>query len=243
MYKVYKYTNQINGKIYIGQTCQTLEARAEGGSGYKGCTHFYRAIQKYGWNSFDVEILKDDLTLDEANYWEEYYISYYDSANDDFGYNIRLGGSNASCNEEARKKISERAKERYKDPTKNPMYGKKHSLKSLKKMSEIKMGENNPMYGKKASEETKRKRAKTMKDKGIKPVHEWTEEERQRASIRFKQIAAEHWSRKICCIEDDLYFDTITSGAEYYGVDVSTLAGHLKGRQHTCRGRHFEYVD
>ena len=31
-----------------------------------------------------------------------------------------------------------------------------------------------------------------MKDKGIKPVHEWTEEERQRASVRFKQIAAEH---------------------------------------------------
>lgn len=39
-YKVYVYTNKINGKKYVGQTCQSLEYRANNGRGYKRCLHF-----------------------------------------------------------------------------------------------------------------------------------------------------------------------------------------------------------
>ena len=42
MYKVYMYTNTVNGKIYIGQTMKSLTERAcKNGSNYKDCTHFY----------------------------------------------------------------------------------------------------------------------------------------------------------------------------------------------------------
>lgn len=95
MYKIYKYTNKINGKIYIGQTKNTLAKRADNGRGYKNCPHFNNAIQKYGLNNFNVEILKDNLTLEEANYWEEYYIKQYDTQNRDKGYNLKSGGSNS----------------------------------------------------------------------------------------------------------------------------------------------------
>lgn len=90
-YKVYCYTSP-NGKKYIGQTCQSLIARSgKSGQGYKASTKFYNAIQKYGFNTFQVEILKDNLSKHEADYLEKHYIAYYDTVNN--GYNIQSGGN------------------------------------------------------------------------------------------------------------------------------------------------------
>ena len=64
---IYKHTNKINGKIYIGQAKGRPELRwGRKGSNYKSSVLFYRAIQKYGWNNFCHEILFNDLTEDEA---------------------------------------------------------------------------------------------------------------------------------------------------------------------------------
>lgn len=102
-YKVYKYTNIINGKIYIGQTMDTLEMRA-GANGYKyrKCPHFYNAIKKYGWENFISEILADNLTREQANELEIEYIEKFNSQNPEVGYNISDGGNTNSV---LRKKI------------------------------------------------------------------------------------------------------------------------------------------
>lgn len=95
IYKIYKYTNPENGKVYIGLTKLSLKERAgHQGCKYKGCHHFYNAIQEHEekLDFFKVEILKNNLTLKEANYWEDYYIQYYDSRNPEKGYNINKGG-------------------------------------------------------------------------------------------------------------------------------------------------------
>ena len=61
------YTNRVNGKVYIGRTCQTLERRAgTQGNNYKSCHKFWNAIQKYGWDNFVPSILLDNLTFKEA---------------------------------------------------------------------------------------------------------------------------------------------------------------------------------
>lgn len=52
IYTIYMHRNKINGKSYIGQTFQKPEERWKNGAGYKSCTYFYAAIQKYGWNNF-----------------------------------------------------------------------------------------------------------------------------------------------------------------------------------------------
>ena len=91
---VYVHTNKINNKKYVGQTCQKPESRwGNQGCGYKGCLLFERAIQKYGWDNFEHEIVYDGLTQDEANYYEEMLIEQYHTTDSDFGYNIRSGGS------------------------------------------------------------------------------------------------------------------------------------------------------
>lgn len=112
MYTVYMHVNKTNGKKYIGQTCQEPKNRWGNGSTYKPCVVFYRAIQKYGWNGFEHEIIASGLTSDEANHMEEELIARYDTTNPAFGYNLKKGGDNHLLNEETKKKLSEAAKNR-----------------------------------------------------------------------------------------------------------------------------------
>lgn len=79
MWIIYKHTNKINGKSYIGQTLlETKERWRSNGCGYKQSSVFYSAIQKYGWDNFTHEILVDNIaTIEEANKLEKYYIQYY----------------------------------------------------------------------------------------------------------------------------------------------------------------------
>lgn len=90
-YCVYMHKNKINGKIYIGQTC-SLKTRWYSEC-YKDSSYFYRAIKKYGWDNFEHIILKDHLTLEEADQIEKEAIFHFDSTNRDKGYNLLSGGN------------------------------------------------------------------------------------------------------------------------------------------------------
>ena len=93
-WKIYAYINQINGKIYIGQTCNSLRDRSgKNGNLYTQCKKFGRAIKKYGWKNFKPVVLLENLTRDEANLFETELIKKYDTTNDMKGYNISLGGN------------------------------------------------------------------------------------------------------------------------------------------------------
>ncbi|MBQ8468154.1 MAG: hypothetical protein IJ542_00150 [Clostridia bacterium] len=90
---IYKHTNKINGKVYIGQTKQTPTQRWRNGNGYKNNVYFYHSIQKYGWNNFVHEILEKGInSVKQANEKEVYYITKYDSYKN--GYNLTSGGDN-----------------------------------------------------------------------------------------------------------------------------------------------------
>ena len=95
-YIIYIHKNKINGKVYIGQTCETLARRARGGYGYKGCPYFYNAIQEYGWDNFEHFILEENLTSSEADAREIFWIKAFDSINPEKGYNIQCGGKKVS---------------------------------------------------------------------------------------------------------------------------------------------------
>jgi group I intron endonuclease len=92
---IYKHTNKINGKVYIGQTCQNPKDRWQNGKGYENNIYFYNAIKKYGWqDGFTHEIIEDNIETQElANEREIYYIEFYNSYED--GYNLTKGGNNA----------------------------------------------------------------------------------------------------------------------------------------------------
>jgi group I intron endonuclease len=134
-YCIYIHKNKINNKIYVGQTSQKPEKRWKLGEGYKTSTKFYNAIKKYGWDNFEHIILKDNLTLEEANYWEEYYIKQYDSYRN--GYNATMGGKNIQKTEEHKQKIRQSNIGKHNHNGKlNPMYGKTLSEETKNKIRE-----------------------------------------------------------------------------------------------------------
>ena len=104
---VYKHINKINGKIYIGITREKKpENRWKNGLGYKHSSHLWSAIQKYGWNNFDHEVIASGLTEQEACCMEIDLIKKYKSNNNQFGYNIAEGGSAPKWTEESKLKNS-----------------------------------------------------------------------------------------------------------------------------------------
>lgn len=155
-YTIYMHKNKINGKVYIGQTSLEPKKRWLNGRGYTRCTKFYSAIQKYGWNNFEHIILKKDLSLQEANYWEEYYIKLYNSTDSQYGYNIRAGGNNFSFNQSTKQKMSRNHADV--SGKNNPMYGKHHSEETIEKMRIA-------ATGRKWTQETKDKMSKSTAGK------------------------------------------------------------------------------
>ena len=109
-YIVYRYTNTVNGKMYVGITKQgSLKRRVRGRHrGYKGCSHLYSAIEKYGWDSFAKEIIAYGLTKEEAESLEIDLVALYDLTNPKNGYNIQRGGISAGgLSDEGRQRLSE----------------------------------------------------------------------------------------------------------------------------------------
>ena len=140
------HTNKINHKRYIGITSQKPNNRWRNGEGYKECPKFYKAIQKYGWDTFTHEILFDGLTMQEAEAKEIELIAKYKTNSKKFGYNIANGGKcRGSVSEETKKKISLSSK------------GKIFSKEHKKKIGASQMGEKNHMFGKHLSPEAKEK--------------------------------------------------------------------------------------
>lgn len=196
---------------------------------------FYNAIRKYGWGSFTPEILTSTESQQEANELEIYYIGLYKSTDRNIGYNIAMGGDSGAISEETRKIISEKAVERYKDKSKNPMFGRKHTEESIKKMSEAKIGENNPMYGTKWTERQRTHCGTKGKKLNI------SDEHREKLRENAKRVGLEVGLKSVYCIEDDIVFKSITEAAKHYNIAISTLSGCLNGRQKTSAGKHFKF--
>ena len=155
---VYKITNTINNKAYIGISIHEPEKRRirEHLSGH-GNRIIANAIKKYGPDAFTYEIL-------EANVFDEFlpelevaYISNYNTVAP-HGYNLNSGGSHAIPSEETCRKMSKNN-----SGEKNPNFGKSHSAETRRKMSKAQKGENNPQFGKTPSAETRHKLSESMK--------------------------------------------------------------------------------
>ena len=117
MYIVYLHRNKINGKCYVGQTCQKPQARwGKQGSGYQAQQYFYRAIKKYGWNNFDHIILEENIPKEKIDEREVFWAGYYHALAPG-GYTLKVGSQNHSQNSEQLKAIRSKAsKENWKKP-------------------------------------------------------------------------------------------------------------------------------
>lgn len=103
-------------KYYVGITCQNVNERFKNGLGYDGCTLFYKAILKYGWENITHLILLDNLSKHDACIMEQMLIKHFNSKDPIYGYNLNDGGEIGNMGyrhtEETRKLIGEKGKGR-----------------------------------------------------------------------------------------------------------------------------------
>ena len=129
MYTVYMHKCP-NGKVYIGITSRRPKARWVCGNGYIKNEHFYRAIQKYGWENIEHIIVEQNLSKKDAAELEIKLIKEYKSNDYKFGYNMssggEFGGSGVIVSQETRAKLSQKRKGR-----KMPEYVKNKISESL----------------------------------------------------------------------------------------------------------------
>lgn len=96
--KIYLITNDVNSKVYVGQTIQTLNKRFNGHCCYSKSDrsinmYIKRAIHKYGRDKFHIHLI-EECPIETLNDREKYWINHYDSYNK--GYNLTLGGQDSN---------------------------------------------------------------------------------------------------------------------------------------------------
>jgi len=132
---IYKVTNKINGKVYIGKTVHTLEHRWSQHLSFakmnSGCPYLGRAIRKYGSETFEIEQLAQTDNSEELNTLECHFIQQLKSYQREVGYNLTLGGEGTA--------------------------GYHHSSETKAKIAAGRQGANHPMFGRHQSMDARQK--------------------------------------------------------------------------------------
>lgn len=226
MIGIYKITNKINGKSYIGQSIN-IERRFREHKYISSETNqsLIKAYKKYGRENFEFEML-EKCTLENLNQREMFYIKTLKPQ-----YNRTSGGDGSPkhiVSEKTRKILSQKAKEQWNRlPEEEKQRIIKHNLKKPKighlvsKETREKLRQHN--LGKKQSKETIEKRKQTFIEK---------------KKSGYIQTNENH-KKKVICIETGEIFESLKEATKKY--NLTTLCGHLKGKYETCKGKHYKY--
>lgn len=163
---VYRITNLVNGKCYIGQSSNIpgrwRDHKAKARAGAKG--HLYAAMRQYSIEMFSFEVLEKELDREKLNVLEIQYIKKYQSFDPAKGYNKTLGGRDEfTFSDEARLVMSELKQgvpksEEHKKHISQAKAGVTFSEDHCKKISEA-------LIGRQHAAETKLKISRSMKTK------------------------------------------------------------------------------
>lgn len=148
---IYKTTNLVNNKIYIGQDKNNNPNYFGSGDLIK------RSLKKYGKKKFVKEILCECDTIEELNEKERFYINEYNSTNKGIGYNITIGGMDGCM-------LNRKHSEKTKLKMSNSSLGKKKSESHCKNIGLSKKG-------RKMSDEERKRRSDNCPLKGRKKGH------------------------------------------------------------------------
>ena len=168
VYYIYKLTNTVNGKGYIGFTSKEPEERWKAHlenlkKAAKKHLYLYNAINKYGWDKFTKEVLYCSTDLEHTlKIMEPYFIEQHNTHFlNEQGYNLTLGGDGV---------VGHKHSQEFKDArsmnskgVKNPFFGRHHSEEAkaavgaaVKRTRHLRIGEAAPFAGHKHSTESRK---------------------------------------------------------------------------------------
>lgn len=214
---IYKVTNIVNGKIYIGQTSRTLSRRKiehinQAQNNSRNCRYFHSALLKYGFDNFTWEVLCSMDNIESLNLKEVEYIKEYNSFGEN-GYNLCNGGNSNVGYKHSDETILKMKQRRHSENSKSKLslahFGKVLSESTKDKIRQINIG-------KKASVETKSKMSASLKGKGTK---------------------------HIICVELNKVFTSLTSAATELKLSISHISGVCNGTRQSTGGYTFRFIN
>jgi len=262
---IYKITNRIDDKVYIGQTIGSVENRWKSHIYDHKRKDFvlYRAMRKYGIDSFTIEEIDGANSLSELNYKEWLLIHIFNSLAPN-GYNSATGGRNSKPIQEVKDKISKAhiGKIVTKEARKNmsiAQKGKKQPKETVKKRKEAML--NNPKTSKKivrndgvifpsiseCARQTKTSTGnicsvldgKRLQAKGF--HFKYLSDFNDRQDVKPWNIP--YPKEKKVLRGDGVVFNNIKEAADNMGTVIFNISRVIKGTRKTYKGYSFEYLE
>lgn len=222
---IYKTTNIVNKKIYIGQTKKPID------SGYIGSGPILlKAIKKYGKENFIKETIEICKSKDQLNEREIYWIKFYNSTNRKTGYNISTGGEGGNLGIIVNKKISEARKGMItaKDRFGNIFSIHKDDVRFLNgELFGIAKGVTPHNKGVPMPEEQKKKLRKPKSEEHCKNL--------SKAKIGKN-------TKKIICLNSGIIYNSIKEAGQQLNLTVPNIVAVLKDRAKKTKGHSFKYI-
>ena len=256
---VYRHTNEVNGKLYIGVTCQRPTRRWANGQGYVFCTRFYNAIKKYGWDAFRHDILFTDLTQEEAERLEVELIAKYDTTNPDKGYNLAAGGGGLAGyhhSSDAKAKMSAASAERWKDEAYRAKFSATNRGRKLSE--EHKLSLSKAHKGKKLPPETCQRMSEAFKGRVFSDEHrQKLSEAALRSSPEHRRKISEshlgeknpmygkksHLRKAVLCVETGVVYPSLQDAETATGASFKNISAVCRGVRNVAGGYHWRYAD
>lgn len=263
-YSIYRATNLITGKSYIGRTTSALNKRLSWHySNAKKRQHkhnkFFDALLEFGVFDWEWDILETTNDKEKSYKLEEFYIQKYDAIEN--GYNTKPGDRTPWVKG---KKMPEEFREKIRGKN-NGMYGKTHSeeyrIWRSEHMSKIQLGKNNHTARKVYCIELD-KTWDTVKEAstglGINKdsiSHNCRGVNKSAGGYHFKYVddkeihvnrdvngSLNPRARKVFCIELNRQWDTLKDCAEEIGVTPQMISKVCRGERKTANNFHFKYI-
>lgn len=220
---IYKITNKINGKVYIGQTIQPLKKRWNlHCSKNSGCPALNNAFKKYGKENFTIEQIDHAHSRDELDNKEIFWIDFYSSLVPN-GYNLHTGGLHHKVSEETRKRIIK------------SLIGRKHTEETKRRISEAQKGEKHHFFGTHFSKEHREKMSNALKGNKRRLGIPHSEETKKRI--------AEYGKRKVINVDTGIVFDSAKEAGLFYGICPCNITEVCRGHRKTARNYRWRYAD
>lgn len=238
---IYKYTNRINGKVYIGQTTNEEKRKKDHRGAYID-SPFHRAIRKYGFENFDYEVVFETISSDPdrlkflLNTMEIYFIRKYNSYGKG-GYNCTLGGGGSlgrKQTEEAKRKIS--VKNTGRVPSEETR--KKMSIASKNMSAETRRKLSIAGTGRKHTEEAKRKISEKNKGKPKNFSEEWKQKHLERTSKLTAQYTKD--GVLVCTYKSTREAVTLNNYGKYADTSIQKCAN---GKIKSAYGYIWRYIN